>query len=747
LKAETDMHEELRSSPQPTWSRRFLRSRAGLQTAPCSSSHLVFLKHLGLLGLLVIQLAGSGQAGAQSNNTLVLEQHDTPAWLQEGPFIQARGNVVSLMFIVRRGHGFSYFRNLQERRGFAESSLEETWKVVFDDESIAHEKTAGSTYWTTQLFQAFGLDAESEYTQYMKDLVPKLQENGFRVGGYVGGTIAYETFLLENPAAEDWFVPLDYWGEAATYNKQYFRRRVWFQHPGYKDYIKNALRMGVKEFGMDMIHLDNISNHGRAPVFSHPMAIEAFRDYLRNKYTPERLKERLGFNDPKFVLPPIVPALGEQPFFYDPLVMQWIDFRCQTLGDYIKEMTEYARSLNKDVATDINIGTLSGQNRAWQKSLRLSQLLPHTDVYIVEGNNGGQYTDDGRLISNIRDYKIGRTYSNLVLNRMGSPGGIDYTPVTVPEQLAFNQHSMGPASMKPENWKYIEFLKEHFQHFLNTENIADVAILRSYPSMAYNNYSTHESTILFEQTLIQANIPFDIIFDEHLADLSKYSVLVLANQESLSDTALTQIKDFTNNGGGIVATGLTSLFDDWRRRRPTFGLIDLFTTEPPPPAARGELPLPLEEIEKRNRFGKGRVVYITSIEPSIIRSEFANMTNKYWKLPRNWQQLKEAVKWAAGGELSLELKAPPYVVAELLEQKELDELVLHLVNFNVVNEPEVENVEVDLLIPEGNSIKRVSLLTATESGTQTQNLRFKTNDNRIHFSVPKLNAYAMLLIE
>ena len=699
-----------------------------------------------LLGLTILSIA-FGLAGAQSNDTLVLAQHDTPAWLQEDPFIQARGNVVSLMFIVRRGHGFSYFRNLQKRRGFAEPSLEETWKLLFNDESIAHEKTAGSTYWTTQLFQAFGLEAESEYTQYVKDLVPKLQQNGFRVGGYVGGTIAYETFLLENPSTEDWFVPLDYWGEVATYGKQYFRRRVWMHHPGYKEYIKKALRMGVEEFGMDMIHLDNISNHGKIPVFSHPLAIEAFRDYLRNKYTPGQLKERLGFSDPKYVLPPIAPALGDQPFFYDPLVMEWIDFRCQMVGDYINEMAGYARSLNKEVATDINIGTLSGSNRAWQKGLRLSLLLPHTDVYIVEGNNGGQYTEDGRLISNIRDYKIGRTYSNLVLNRMGSPGGIDYTPVTVPEQLAFNQHSMGPASMKPENWKYIEFLREHFQHFLNTENIADVAILRSYPSMAYNNYSTHESTILFEQTLIQANIPFDIIFDEHLDDLSKYSVLVLANQESLSDSIVKQIKDFANNGGGVVATGLTSLFNDWRIRRPTFGLIDLFKTDPPPPPARGELPIPLEQVEKRNHFGKGRVVYITSIEPAIDRSEFANMSNKYWKLPKNWQQLKEAVKWAAGGELSLDLKAPPYVVAELLEQKELNELILHLVNFNVVVEPEVDKVQVDLNIPEGMDIKQVSMLTATESGTQTKSLKFKMDKTRIHITVPKLNAYAMLIIK
>ena len=112
-----------------------------------------------------------------------------------------------------------------------------------------------------------------------------------------------------------------------------------------------------------------------------------------------------------------------------------------------------------------------------------------------------------------------------------------------------------------------------------------------------------------------------------------------------------------------------------------------------------------------------------------------------------WEQLKDAVTWAAGGELSLEVKAPKYVVAELLQQDKLDELIVHLVNFNVIEEPVVENVEIDLGIPEGMSIKRVSLLCAEDSGTQTRDLRFKTDNNRIRFTVPELNAYAMLIIK
>jgi len=50
-KAKFDMHEELCSSQQTVWSRSFLRSRSCLQTAPCSSLHLEFLKRIGKVNI------------------------------------------------------------------------------------------------------------------------------------------------------------------------------------------------------------------------------------------------------------------------------------------------------------------------------------------------------------------------------------------------------------------------------------------------------------------------------------------------------------------------------------------------------------------------------------------------------------------------------------------------------------------------------------------------------------------------
>jgi hypothetical protein len=89
-----------------------------------------------------------------------------------------------------------------------------------------------------------------------------LHQHGICVGLYVGSTIAYATFLLEEPGAQEWFVP-DYLDRPVIYDDQTFRKRVCFAHPGYVEYIKRVDRTGVEELETDLIHFDNTSLQSR----------------------------------------------------------------------------------------------------------------------------------------------------------------------------------------------------------------------------------------------------------------------------------------------------------------------------------------------------------------------------------------------------------------------------------------------------------------------------------------------------
>jgi hypothetical protein len=115
-------------------------------------------------------------------------------------------------------------------------------------------------------YKGFGLAAEREHIEDAKQLARLCHRDGIKVGVYVGSTVMYETFLLEKPEAQEWFVP-DYLGKPVIYGHQTFRKRVYFMHPGYREYIKRVLKIAVEEVKADLIHFDNTSMQDIASWF------------------------------------------------------------------------------------------------------------------------------------------------------------------------------------------------------------------------------------------------------------------------------------------------------------------------------------------------------------------------------------------------------------------------------------------------------------------------------------------------
>ncbi|MBE6369782.1 MAG: hypothetical protein E7056_06465 [Lentisphaerae bacterium] len=75
--------------------------------------------------------------------------------------------------------------------------------------------------------------------------------------------------------------------------------------------------------------------------------------------------------------------------------------------------------------------------------------------------------------------------------------------------------------------------------------------------------------------LVRSSRQFDTLLDGELfypGRLNKYKVLVLASQASLSDTQCRNIEKFVREGGVVIATGNTSLHDEYGNRRIDFAL-------------------------------------------------------------------------------------------------------------------------------------------------------------------------------
>lgn len=76
---------------------------------------------------------------------------------------------------------------------------------------------------------------------------------------------------------------------------------------------------------------------------------------------------------------------------------------------------------------------------------------------------------------------------------------------------------------------------------------------------------------------MEEHVPLTLLNDWDINDktLSKYQVLILPNAAALSDAQVQAVRRFVHAGGGLVATGETSLFDELGRPRHDFALQDL----------------------------------------------------------------------------------------------------------------------------------------------------------------------------
>jgi hypothetical protein len=81
-----------------------------------------------------------------------------------------------------------------------------------------------------------------------------------------------------------------------------------------------------------------------------------------------------------------------------------------------------------------------------------------------------------------------------------------------------------------------------------------------------------------ETVLIENHIPHDFIADDQISaqKLSNYKVVILPNVRCLSDYEIALLKTYVANGGNLLSTYETSLFDERGIKRADFGLAEVF---------------------------------------------------------------------------------------------------------------------------------------------------------------------------
>ncbi len=81
----------------------------------------------------------------------------------------------------------------------------------------------------------------------------------------------------------------------------------------------------------------------------------------------------------------------------------------------------------------------------------------------------------------------------------------------------------------------------------------------------------------FMHALVRARIPYLPVHIDDIANAAgRFALLILPNIGAMSDAQCAAVRRFAQAGGSILATGSTSLYDEWGDPRPDYGLADLF---------------------------------------------------------------------------------------------------------------------------------------------------------------------------
>lgn len=128
------------------------------------------------------------------------------------------------------------------------------------------------------------------------------------------------------------------------------------------------------------------------------------------------------------------------------------------------------------------------------------------------------------------------------------------------------------------------FLKAHEDILSNQVPVEDVGLFFSKATrdaLGHDKESEDGYGVFIkgvERVLMDAHIPYNFIPDLNFTpdSIRHLKLLILPNAALMSDEQIGIVRDYVANGGGLIASYETSLYDEDGRRREDFGLSDVF---------------------------------------------------------------------------------------------------------------------------------------------------------------------------
>ncbi|MDD5598349.1 MAG: DUF6259 domain-containing protein [Victivallaceae bacterium] len=593
----------------------------------------------------------------------------TPEWLEKG--IVSAGMYEGLMFLRRRGScpGLNCARVDDDeafRSGFTEK---------FADQLAAD----GINLLILNFLKGFGMEAERDEQELTRQMIKYCHYRGIYIGAYIGETLFRETFFKEKPEAIDWICRKSDGSPVYYANSQTFRYRACRNNTDWQDYIISAVKKAVKEFKVDWIHFDNFF-WSVPPGDCHcRVCREMFRSFLQKKFDKNELKRRFGFNCIDNVTPP--ESYGNYNV-KDPIVQEWLLFRCHSLTEAFKRFSRTVHELNPACATELNCHSNSLTASAGLYGVDHSEILRYSHAFWDERAPLPKLLADNTAITRIRSYKLAeaRNQKAMIYTTLQSwhenPEAYD-NGLFLGEALTFGNSFLGAVNFVfyADEWqlpekvkKYIKFFRKRPALFCRENGFPVVHIYRGTDSLLLDYSYSDYTTAAVEQTLVQGHVPYSLLLHNEIPEFHGRNILVLAGQSCLSSAVYSKILDYAEHGGKLLIIGECGKYDNWRRayRRTLRYAIEQMNI----PSA-----VCIEHVPGKD-------------EPDDIIIDDWNWRTDELRLPANHREIIETVKKIYNAPFPVAVDAPEYILTEPVSTG--DGISIHVLNYKKATEDNIE---------------------------------------------------------
>jgi hypothetical protein len=400
------------------------------------------------------------------------------------------------------------------------------------------------------------------------ELARAAQEDGLAVLARMDSNRAHEAFYQ---AHRDWFA-VDAGGKPYRAGELYVSC---INSPYYEEYLPDVLREIIERSHPEGITDNSWSGLDRGSI-------------CYCEHCARRFRERTGQPLPK----------GRD--WNDPVYRQWIQWsyaRRLEIWDLNNRVTKTAGGPNC-LWLGMNSGSISGQCRSFRD---YKEICARTEILMLDhqSRSDGEGFQHNALTGKLLHGLLGWDKlipESMPMYQMGRP---TFRLASKPEPEARMWMLAGFAGGIQPWWHHISAYHEdrrmyrtaepilrwhraNEQYLVNRRPIANVGVVWSQQNTDFYGRDNPEELVEqpwrgFTQALIRARIPYLPVHVDHIErEGPNLAVLILPNLAALSEGQVAAVRRFVERGGALIATGQTSLCDEWGDPRPDFALADLF---------------------------------------------------------------------------------------------------------------------------------------------------------------------------